>query len=181
MLRRSMLCGATAVRLAGLSRGAQAPERGTMRTNRVVARDGTQLFHCDRGQGRAIVFRDSWGLSSAAWSYQTAPPVERGFRYIAFDRRSHGRPDAPGCDYDCGSPVGDLDSVLTQPDTRDATLVAHSFAGGEAVRYLSEYGRSRVSRLLLLAPVHAMPVQRRRQLAATSARGLRCSPRRYLA
>jgi non-heme chloroperoxidase len=91
-------------------------------------------------------------MSSAAWDYQTAPLIERGFRCIAFDRRSHGRSDDPGRGYDYDSLAGDLHSRLTQLDVRQATLVAHSFGGGEAVRYLSMHGRDRVSRLLLLAP-----------------------------
>lgn len=123
-----------------------------MRKVRVVARDGTQLFYRDRGQGRVVVFLAGWGLSSAAWDYQTAPLIERGFRCLAFDRRSHGNSDDPGLGYDYDSLAGDLDSVLTQLDVRQATLVAHSFGGGEAVRYLSMHGLDRVSRLLLLAP-----------------------------
>lgn len=152
MRRRSMLCGAGALGLAGLSRGVQAADGNIDKAARVLARDGTRLFHREQGQGRTIVYLHGWGLSSAAWDYQRAPLMERGFRCIAFDRRGHGRSDDPGRGYDFDSLAGDLDSVLTQLDARGVTLVAHSFGGGEAVRYLSKYGLERVSRLLLLAP-----------------------------
>ncbi|MBV9747181.1 MAG: alpha/beta hydrolase, partial [Acetobacteraceae bacterium] len=46
----------------------------------------------------------------------------------------------------------DLARVLDALRVRDATVVAHSGAGGEAVRCITRHGAGRIARLLLLAP-----------------------------
>jgi pimeloyl-ACP methyl ester carboxylesterase len=46
----------------------------------------------------------------------------------------------------------DLAAILDALDLQDVTLIAHSFASGEAVRYLSRHVAERISGLLLLAP-----------------------------
>lgn len=124
----------------------------------VSCADGTRLFVRDWGEGEAIVFLAGWTLSSDAWAYQMTP-LSRHFRCVAIDRRGHGRSDDPGRGYDFDTLAGDLASVLDALDLKNVTLVAHSFASGEAVRYLSRFGTRRVKRLLLLAPA-ALPCLR---------------------
>lgn len=119
----------------------------------------TTLFIRDQGQGRPIVFLAGWTLSSDAWAYQMTPLVRQGFRCIAIDRRAHGRSDDPGRGYDFDTLADDLATVLETLDLRDVCLVAHSFASGEAVRYLTRHGRGRIARVLLLAPA-AIPFLR---------------------
>jgi pimeloyl-ACP methyl ester carboxylesterase len=126
--------------------------------------DGTPLFVRDwPAQGRArgtLVFLAGWTLSSDAWAYQMAPLARQGFRCVAFDRRAHGRSDDPGRGLDFDTLADDLATALECLDVRDACLVAHSFASGEAVRCLTRHGRGRVARVLLLAPA-AIPYLRR--------------------
>ncbi len=119
----------------------------TVRTN-----DGTQLFVRDWGQGRPLVFLSGWTLSSDAWAYQMLPLSRQGFRCVAIDRRAHGRSDDPGRGLDFDTLADDIEAVLHALDLRDVLFVAHSFASGEVVRYLSRHGSSRVSRILFLAP-----------------------------
>jgi pimeloyl-ACP methyl ester carboxylesterase len=78
--------------------------------------------------------------------------VGEGFRCIAYDRRAHGRSGNPGRGYDYDALAADLAAVIDALDLQDATVVAHSFASGEIVRYLTRYGTARVRRLLFLAP-----------------------------
>ncbi len=47
-------------------------------------------------------------------------------------------------------------ALIEQLDLTGITLVGHSMAGGEAVRYLTRHGRDRVKRLVLLAPMMPM-------------------------
>ena len=130
------------------------PKSGRLPARRqVVARDGTRLFHRDWGDGQPIVFMSGWALNSEAWAYQAADLSDQGLRCIAYDRRSHGRSDDPGRGYDLDTLADDLDSVITDLDLHDVTVVAHSFAGLEVTRYLTRHGSGRVRRVLYLAPV----------------------------
>jgi len=45
---------------------------------------------------------------------------------------------------------GDLHEVITALDLRELTIVAHSAAGGEAIRYLSRHGADRISRIIMV-------------------------------
>ncbi len=115
-------------------------------------RDGTELFLRDWGSGPAILFLSGWALASDMWFYQMRPLSSEGFRCIAYDRRGHGRSSDPGYGYDYDTLSEDLREVIETLDLRDLTLVTHSMAAGEAVRYLTRHGSSRVKRLVLLAP-----------------------------
>lgn len=132
------------------------PKRPAM----VTARDGTRLFFRDWGEGRPVVFLAGWGLPSECWAYQAAELSEQGLRCIAYDRRGHGRSDAPWKGYDYDSLADDLAAVLEQLDLRDVVLVAHSMAGGEVVRYFSRHGGARVAKVLLLAPLDPCPAHK---------------------
>jgi non-heme chloroperoxidase len=118
----------------------------------VETHDDVALFFRDWGEGEPVVFCAAWALSSIAWQYQMISVVESGRRAVAYDRRGHGRSDDPGRGYDYDTLADDLARVLDYLDLRDVTLVAHSMGSGEAVRYLTRDGGSRVARLLLLAP-----------------------------
>jgi len=128
------------------------PPRRRHGANIIEARDGTQLFYRDWGQGRPILFVAAWGLHSQAWQYQMTSLADAGFRCVAFDRRSHGRSSDPGAGYDLDTLADDVASVIDGLDLRDAVLVGHSLGAAEAVRYLSRHGQARVRRLALIAP-----------------------------
>jgi non-heme chloroperoxidase len=117
----------------------------------VETRDGTQLFYRDWGSGAPLVFMSGWALTSDCWGYQMAPLSDSGLRCIAYDRRGHGRSSDPGRGFDADTLADDLAAVLDALDLKNVTLVTHSMAGGEAVRYLSRHGSKRVARLALVA------------------------------
>ena len=110
------------------------------------------LFYRDWGAGTPVLFCAAWALSSVAWQYQMMSVVDAGRRAVAYDRRGHGRSDDPGRGYDYDTLSEDLAAVIESLDLRDVTLVAHSMASGEVVRYLSGHGEDRVARVVLLAP-----------------------------
>jgi non-heme chloroperoxidase len=117
----------------------------------VETRDGTQLFYRDWGTGTPLVFMSGWALTSDCWGYQMAPLSDSGLRCIAYDRRGHGRSSDPGRGYESDTLADDLAAVLDALDLKKVTLVTHSMAGGEAVRYLSRHGSQRVARLALIS------------------------------
>ncbi len=119
----------------------------------VQARDGTCLYWRRWGSGRpVVVFLSSLGMPGQMWDYQMTALAERGFSCIALDRRGHGRSDQPASGYDQDTLADDVDSLIQHLGLESVTLVAHSMAGGEAVRYLSRHGDSHVERVILVAP-----------------------------
>jgi pimeloyl-ACP methyl ester carboxylesterase len=119
----------------------------------ITAADGTRLFYRDWGEGKPVLFCHPWGLNTDIWEYQLTELSDRGVRCIAYDRRGHGRSEDPGCGYDYDTLAADLAAVIEQLDLRDITLVGYSMGSGEAIHYISRYGRDRISRLALVSPV----------------------------
>ena len=118
----------------------------------VTADDGTQLYCKDWGEGQPVVFISGWSANADMWQYQMIPMIAAGFRCVAYDRRGHGRSGQPSTGYDCNTLADDLAAVIDDRDLRGATLVGHSMAAGEIVRYLSRHGSDRVARIVLIAP-----------------------------
>ena len=118
----------------------------------IEARDGTHLYWTHWGTGAPILFLNSAGLSTPMWDYQMVAFADRGHRCVAFDRRGHGRSDRPLGGYDYDTFADDVDSVITALDLKDLTVVTHSMAAGEIVRYLVRHGSARVARIVLIAP-----------------------------
>ena len=66
--------------------------------------------------------------------------ADDGFRCIGFDRRGHGRSDQPARGYDYDTFADDVAALVDALDLSDLTLIGHSMAGGEMVRYLARHG-----------------------------------------
>jgi pimeloyl-ACP methyl ester carboxylesterase len=122
----------------------------------ISASDGTQLYWRDWGAGAPMLFLNSLGCGAQMWDYQMAAFADEGFRCIGFDRRGHGRSDQPARGYDFDTFADDVAALIDALELSDLTLIAHSSAGGEAVRYLSRHGKDRVARMVLLAPTTPM-------------------------
>jgi len=113
--------------------------------------DGTKLFYRDWGEGAPVVLAASQAVSCDMWSGSVPYFTERGMRCITFDRRGHGRSEAPSGGYDIDTLADDLRALLARLDLRDVTLVGHSLGGAEVIRYLGRHGSHRVRRAVLLA------------------------------
>lgn len=141
---------------AALGAALAAPQASALPTRRRRARietpEGVSLFHRDIGDGQPLVFLAGWALPSDVWNYQTVALAAQGFRCIAYDRRGHGRSDDPGRGYDFDTLADDLAAVLEQLDLQNVTLVGHSIASGEMVRYMTRHHGARVSKLIFIAP-----------------------------
>lgn len=165
MLRRSLLKSIVTITAASglvgtdraneLSKGSVlAPTGKKPQAKRFIeAADGTNLFFRDWGVGRPLIFVAPWGLNSAWWEYQMADLAGRGLRCVAYDRRGHGRSGEPSHGYEFDTLADDLAAVVEQLDLRDVILVGQSLGCGEAVRYLSRHGSSRISRVVLVSTI----------------------------
>ena len=125
----------------------------------ITARDGAELYWREWGAGAPILFLSSLGCGSRMWDYQMAAFADEGYRCIGFDRRGHGRSDEPAAGYDFDTFADDIATLVDDLDLSGLTFIAHSMAGGEAVRYLSRHGMKRVARLILLAPTTPMLIK----------------------
>ncbi|MGG5823214.1 alpha/beta fold hydrolase [Falsiroseomonas sp. HW251] len=121
-------------------------------TGMIHTRDGVALFHRDWGSGPPVVFLAGWSMPSDSWSRPMLALADRGLRCIAYDRRAHGRSADSGRGYDFDTLADDLASVMDALDLRGATLVGHSMAFGEIIRYLTRHGMDRIARIALVAP-----------------------------
>lgn len=111
--------------------------------------DGHALFVRDWGSGPPVLLMAGWAMDSRIWGETMLLLNAAGLRTIAYDRRGHGRStDWGGHDYD--ALADDLAAVIEALDLHAVTLVAHSGAGGEAIRYISRHGSGRVARLVLV-------------------------------
>ncbi len=122
----------------------------------IKAKDGAELYWREWGKGPPILFLSSLSCDSRMWDYQIAAFADEGFRCIGFDRRGHGRSDQPASGYNFDAFADDVATLVSELNLSDLTLIAHSMAGGEAVRYLTRHGSERVRGVVLIAPTTPM-------------------------
>lgn len=116
---------------------------------------GHTLHVRDWGGGPTVLLMAGWAMDSRIWGETMTMLNDAGLRTVAYDRRGHGRSSDPGVvDYDLLA--DDLAAVIDQLDLRDVTIVAHSGAGGEAIRYLTRHGARRVAALVLVGATGPM-------------------------
>jgi len=121
-----------------------------------IARNFSLFYRdfCKAADPRAaetLVFVASQSMPNDIWSYNLPFFTDRGMRCVAFDRRGHGRSDAPSTGYDLDTLAGDLGSLLARLELFGVTLVGHSLGGAEIVRYLSRHTEpGRVRRAVLI-------------------------------
>lgn len=113
--------------------------------------EGHRLFVRDWGTGAPVLLMAGWGMDSSSWAPVMTGLNARGLRAISYDRRGHGSSTDPGeASFDLLA--DDLARVLESLNLNEVTLVGHSGAAGEIVRYTTRYGRARIARVVLVSP-----------------------------
>ena len=112
-----------------------------------------KIFYQDLGEGKPVVLIHGWPLNSESWEYQLNELPTHGLRVIAYDRRGFGKSDKPWGNYDYDTLAYDLNALLEELDLRNVTLVGFSMGGGEVIRYLTNYGSSRVAKIALVSSI----------------------------
>ncbi len=122
-------------------------------------KDGTDISYKDWGSGQPIVFHHGWPLSSDDWDAQMLYFLGKGYRVIAHDRRGHGRSSQTATGHDMDTYAADFAELAGALDLRNAIHIGHSTGGGEAARYVAQYGRDRVVKLVLIGAVPPIMVK----------------------
>jgi non-heme chloroperoxidase len=128
-------------------------KRRTMTMNTITTKDGTQIFYRDWGSGQPIVFHHGWPLSGDDWDNQMLFFLQQGYRVIAHDRRGHGHSTQTTKGNDMDTYASDVAELAAQLDLKNAIHVGHSTGGGEAVRYVAQYGKGRVSKVAIISAI----------------------------
>ena len=102
------------------------------------------LYYEDQGSGSPVVLLAGWPFDARSWEFQIHPLLESGHRVVSYDRRGFGRSSSPVEGYNFDTLAGDLNTLLTELDLHDATLVGFSLGTGELARYVGTYGTKRL-------------------------------------
>lgn len=127
--------------------------KGTSDMGTITAKDGTEIYYKDWGQGPVVTFSHGWPLNADAWDGQMLFLAEKGFRVVAHDRRGHGRSSQASSGNDMNGYADDLAAVIEALDLRNITAIGHSTGGGEVARYIGRHGTKRVAKAVLIAAV----------------------------
>ncbi len=119
----------------------------------IQTQDGTEIYYNNMGTGAPVVLIHGWPLTGDSWDVQANFLGEHGVRVITYDRRGFGKSGKPWTGYDYDTLASDLHTLLEALDVHDATLVGFSMGGGEVVRFLTNYGTSRVAKAVLVSAV----------------------------
>ena len=117
-------------------------------------KDGSEIFYKDWGSGQPIVFHHGWPLSADDWDTQMLYFLSKGYRVIAHDRRGHGRSTQTANGHDMDTYAADVAAMVDQIGLKGAIHAGHSTGGGEATRYVAQYGKKHgVAKLVLIGAV----------------------------
>jgi non-heme chloroperoxidase len=122
----------------------------------IRTKDGTDIFCKDWGprDGTPIVFHHGWPLSADDWDTQMLFFAKNGYRVVAHDRRGHGRSTQTANGHDMDTYAADVAALVDKLDLKNAVHVGHSTGGGEAARYVAQYGKKQhAAKLVLIGAV----------------------------
>lgn len=119
------------------------------RAEYIEAEPNVRLHVTDAGEGRPIVLIHGWPLSDEMFEYQYNDLINGGFRAIGITLRGFGKSDKPYGTYNYDIHASDIKKVLSKLDIKDAVIVGFSMGGAIAIRFVSAYKGTHVSKLVL--------------------------------
>ncbi|HAQ21416.1 MAG TPA: alpha/beta hydrolase [Prolixibacteraceae bacterium] len=134
---------------------------GKSRAEYIKVESNVHLHITDAGEGKPIVLIHGWPLSDEMYEYQYNDLVNKNFRVIGITLRGFGKSDKPFGAYHYDVHALDIKRVLDKLDIKDAMLVGFSMGGAIAVRFVSAYNETQVSKLVLAGA--AVPVWTQRE------------------
>jgi pimeloyl-ACP methyl ester carboxylesterase len=117
------------------------------------AKEQVDIFYEDYGSGQPVILIHGWPLSRKTWEQQVWKIVDSGFRCISYDRRGFGTSSSPWDGYDYSALASDLNTIIDGLKLEDTVIVGFSMGGGEVVRYLTDYGSSKVTKAALISSI----------------------------
>ena len=127
--------------------------------NKIIVKDGTEIYYKDWGTGQPIFFHHGWPLSGDEWDAQMMFFINQGFRVIAHDRRGHGRSTQTTNGNDMDTYVADVAELTKALEIKNAIHIGHSTGGGEVIRYVAKHGQGLVAKAVLISAVTPLMIQ----------------------
>jgi pimeloyl-ACP methyl ester carboxylesterase len=134
---------------------------GTVRSEYIEVEPNVRLHISDAGEGRPVVLIHGWPLSDEMYEYQYNALITNNFRVIGITLRGFGKSDKPFGEYNYDVHALDIKKVLTRLDIKDAVLGGFSMGGSIAIRYVSVYNGSHITKLALFAAAAPIWTQRK--------------------
>jgi pimeloyl-ACP methyl ester carboxylesterase len=132
----------------------------TSRAEYIEVEPNVRLHIADGGEGRPVVLIHGWPLSNEMYEYQYNDLINKNFRVIGITLRGFGKSDKPYGTYDYDVYASDIKKVLEKLKIEDAVLVGFSMGGAIAIRFVSTYNSTHVSKLVLVAAAAPIWTQR---------------------
>jgi pimeloyl-ACP methyl ester carboxylesterase len=130
------------------------------RAEYIEVEPNVRLHVTDAGEGRPIVLIHGWPLSDEMYEYQYNDLINKNFRVTGITLRGFGKSDKPYGAYDYNVHASDIKKVLEKLKIEDAVLVGFSMGGAIAIRFVSTYNSTHVSKLALVAAAAPIWTQR---------------------
>jgi non-heme chloroperoxidase len=132
-----------------MENGIEKVHAGKARAEYIKVETNVSLHITDAGEGKPIVLIHGWPLSDEMFEYQYNDLVNKNFRVIGITLRGFGKSDKPYGAYHYDVHALDIKRVLDKLDIKDAMLVGFSMGGAIAVRFVTAYNETQVSKLVL--------------------------------
>ncbi len=128
------------------------------RARRVTTPDGVTIAVQDWAQdGKPhkadVLLLHGFSQSHGAWLRQVTSPLASEYRLVTYDLRGHGDSDKPAAAHfyrEAERWAGEVKAVIEQTGLRRPVVVAWSYAGRVALDYLSVFGDSGISALVMV-------------------------------
>ena len=133
---------------------------GITRAEYIEVEPNVRLHVTDAGDGRPVVLIPGWPLSDEMYEYQYNELIKNNFRVIGITLRGFGKSDKPYKEYNYDKHAMDIKKILSKLDIKDAVLCGFSMGGGIAIRFVSTYNGTHVSKLVLAGAAAPIWTQR---------------------
>ncbi|KAI0837952.1 alpha/beta-hydrolase [Hypoxylon sp. FL0890] len=117
----------------------------------ITTPDGVRLRYWQEGPSGApnLVFLAGWMQTAAQFKKQVAY-FKKDYRVTTYDHRGHGDSDKPTYGYRVYRLAADLESLLTQLDLRNVTLIGHSMGSSIMWAHWDIFPHDRISKLVFV-------------------------------
>jgi pimeloyl-ACP methyl ester carboxylesterase len=134
---------------------------GITRAEYIEVEPNVHLHVTDAGEGRPVVLIPGWPLSDEMYEYQYNDLINKNFRVIGITLRGFGKSDKPYKGYNYDVHAQDIKNVLNKLDIKDAVLCGFSMGGAIAIRFVSTYNGTYISKLVLAGAAAPIWTQRK--------------------
>ena len=88
--------------------------------------DKVKLGYIDQGSGIPVILMAGYSAPAISWYREEKTLLKRGYRVIAFDRRSHGSSENPPHGQDMATQGRDIDALIRHLQIKKAFLIGQS-------------------------------------------------------